>query len=74
MTGLVEHAEFHDAIGPGVGEGIEENGVDDTKDGTCGGDAESEGEDRSEGEGGALAEFAEGVAEVGEEGVHEHLG
>ena len=41
VAGCVEHAGFHEAIGAGVREGIDQNGVNDTEDGTCGGNAES---------------------------------
>jgi len=48
---------------------VDEDGVDDREDGGGGADAEGEREDGGGGEGGAFAEFAEGVAEVGED-VH----
>ena len=54
----------------GVGEWVDEDGVDDAEDGTGGADAEGEREDGRENEAGALAEFAGGVLEVGEERLH----
>ena len=73
LAGGVEHAWLHEAVGAGVGEGVDEDGVNDAEDGTCGGDAEGEGENGGEGEGGAFAEFAERGAQVGEKGVHMDL-
>ena len=62
----VEEMNDREAIGVAIGEGIDEDGVDDGEDGGGGADAEGEREDGGGGEGGAFAEFAEGVAEVGE--------
>ncbi len=70
VAGLVEEAELHDAVGTGVGEGIDEDGVNDGEDGACGADAEGEGEHGGEDEAGALAKFASGVLEVGEDRLH----
>ena len=47
-----------------------EYSVDNREDGGVGADAESESEDGDEGEAGALAEHARGVADVLEEGLH----
>ncbi len=58
------------AIGVGIGEGFEEDGVDDGEDGGVGSDAEGEGCDGGEGEGGVGDEDAEGIAEVAEEIAH----
>src|SRR5260370_36329761 len=60
-AGFIHQPNLHDALGPGVGEGVDENGVNDAEDGAGGADAESEGEDGGQGEAGALAEFAAGV-------------
>ena len=62
----IEEMNDREAIGVAIREGIDEDGVDDAEDGGGGADAECEGEDGGGGEGGAFAEFAEGVAEVGE--------
>ena len=70
VAGFIDEAELDHAVGAGVGEGIDEDGVNDGEDGACGADAEGEGEDGGEDEAGAFAEFASGVLEVGEEGLH----
>jgi hypothetical protein len=62
----IEEIDDREAVGVAIGEGIDEYGVDDGEDSGGGADAECEGEDGGESEGGAFAEFAEGVAEVGE--------
>jgi hypothetical protein len=61
-----------EAICVAVGVRIDEDGVDDAEDGGGGADAECEGEDGGDGEGGAFAKFAERVAEVGGD-VHASL-
>ena len=53
-----------------VGEGFEEDAVDDREEGGGGSDAEGEGEDGGEGEAGGLAELAKAVAYVLQERVH----
>jgi hypothetical protein len=53
-----------------VGEGFEENGVDDGEESGGGSNAQGEGEDGGDGEGGGLAELAEAVAEILQDGVH----
>src|SRR5216683_7907665 len=72
-AGFIHQPNLHNALGPGVRKWIDEDGVDDAEDGAGGAYAESEGEDGGQREAGALAEFAEGVAEIGEQGLHEHL-
>ncbi len=66
---FIEEAELHHAVGAGVGEGVDEDGVNDGEDGACGADAEGEGEHGGQDEAGALAEFAGGVLEVGEDEI-----
>jgi hypothetical protein len=66
----IQEVDLHDAVGVAVGVRVDEDGVDDGEDGGGGADAEGEREDGGEGECGAFAEFAEGVAEVG---VHASL-
>jgi hypothetical protein len=56
-----------------VGEGLEEDAVDDAEKGGGGSDAEGEGEDGGEGEAGGLAELAKAVAQVLQDGMHRHL-
>ena len=73
VAGCVDQAKLHDAIGAGVGERIDEDGVDDAEDGASGSNAEGEGEDGGQREAGALAEFASGVAQVGRQRLHGHL-
>lgn len=55
-------------------ERAEEDGVDDREDGGVGTDAESEGEDRDEGEGGRFFEETQGKAGVAKERVEERCG
>ncbi len=55
----------------GVGEGLDEGGVDEGEDGNAGSDAEREHEDGGDGEAGAAAELAEGVADVLDHGLEE---
>ncbi len=47
-----------------VGEGLQEDAVDEAEDGGGGADADGKGEDGGEGEAGGAADLAEGVAEV----------
>ena len=54
-------------IGRGVGQWLEQNGVDDAEDGGVRADAEGEGENRNRGEAGILAHHAERVTRVGDE-------
>src|SRR5260370_16296 len=61
------------AADDGVRKRVDEDSVDDAEDGAGGANAESEGEDGGQREAGTLAEFAEGVAEIREQGLHEHL-
>ena len=71
FAGFVDGAEGHYAVSVAVGEGVDEDGVDDAEDGAGGSDTEGKGENGGEGEAGAFAEFAEGVFEVGwEVGAH----
>src|SRR6266851_3870833 len=72
-AGFIHQPNLHNAVGPGVRKGVDEDGVNDAEDGARGAYAESEREDGGQGEAGALAEFAEGVAEVGEQRLHKHL-
>ena len=59
-----------EAAAVAVGEGLEEDAVDDAEESGGGSDAEGEGEDGGEGEAGGLAELAEAVAHVLKDGVH----
>ena len=59
-----------DTVGVGIGEGLEEDGVDDGEDGGVGSDAERDGGDGGEGERRIGDEHAEGVAEVVAEIAH----
>ena len=56
-----------EAAAVAVGEGFEEDAVDDAEEGGGGSYAEGEGEDGGEGEAGGLAELAQAVANVLEE-------
>ena len=62
---------LHDAVGVGIAERLEENGVDHGEDGGVGSDAEGDGGDGGDGEGGTGEEGAEGVAKVLPEIIHE---
>ncbi len=55
--------EGHEAVGVGVGKRLEEDGVDDREDGAVGADAQHQGEDDGEEEGGAFEEAAVGSSE-----------
>src|ERR1700730_18599939 len=57
----------------GAGERVQQYGVDPTEHGGAGADSESEREDGEGGEAEALAEDAESVGEVLEEGAHLNL-
>ncbi len=59
-----------EAAAVAVGEGLEEDGVYDGEESGGGSDAESESEDGGEGERGGLAELAETVAKILQDGVH----
>ena len=63
--------ELHDAVGLGIGERLEQDGVDDGKDGGVGSDAEGEGGDGGDGERRIGDQHAEGVAEVAEKVAHD---
>ena len=62
LAGLVREPNFHHAVGAGVGEGIDQDGVDDAEDGACGGDAEGEGEYGGQRKAGAVADLSCGIA------------
>jgi hypothetical protein len=64
------NTDGHEAVGVFDGERTEEEDVGEGEDGGVGADAESEGEDGDEGEAGGLAQHAQGVADVLEEGLH----
>jgi hypothetical protein len=64
---------FDDALWVNVGIRVDEDGVNYREDRRGGTDSQGEGEDGCDGEPGAFAEFAGGVAEVGEYGVHWYL-
>ncbi len=66
IAGFVEEPRLGHAVGAWIGERIDQDGVDDAKDSTCGAYAEGEGEDGGQDEAGALAKFAGGILEVGE--------
>ncbi len=66
VAGLIEKAELDHSVGAGVGEWVDQDGVNHAEDGACGADAESEGEDGGQDKAGALAEFAGGILEVGD--------
>lgn len=70
VASLVLEARLHEAIGAGVGEGVDEDGIDDAEDGARGCDAEGEREDRSDRKARALTELASGVAKVGAKRIH----
>ena len=70
VAGLIEEAELDHAIGVGIGEGVDKDGVNHGEDGACGADAEGEREDCGEDEAGSLAKFAGGVLEIGEDRLH----
>ena len=53
-----------EAAAVAIGEGFEEDAVDDAEESGGGSDAEGEGEDGGEGEAGGFAELAKTVAEV----------
>ena len=57
-------AEMDQGLGVDDGEVLEQDRVDEGKDGGIGADAEREGEDDGEGEAGSFAELAQGVTEV----------
>ena len=57
--------------GVGIGERLEQHGVDDGEDGGVGSDAEGQGGDGCDGEGWIREEHAEGVAEVMPEITHD---
>jgi hypothetical protein len=63
--------ELHNAVGLGVGEQLQEDGVDDGDDCGVGSDAEGDGGDGGQGEGRAPDEHAERVAEVLPEITHD---
>ena len=56
--------KLDEAVGSVEGERAEHGGVDEGEDGGVGADAEGEDEDGADGEGGVMAERAEGLAEV----------
>jgi hypothetical protein len=56
-----------------VGEGLEEDAIDDAEEGGGGSNAEGEGDDRGEGEGRGFVELAEAVTEILQDGVHRYL-
>ena len=62
--------ELHDALGLGIGERFQEDGVDDGEDSGVGSDAEGDSGDGGQGEGRARNEHAERVAEVLPEITH----
>ena len=66
VAGFVFQANFHHAIGPGIGERVDQDCVNHAEDGASSADAESEGEDCGQDEAGAFAEFARGILEVGD--------
>jgi hypothetical protein len=68
---LVDEDRVHDAVRVGVGEGVEQHGVDERE--HCGGgaDAEGERENGDGGEAGIAAQSAEAVADVAAELVEE---
>src|SRR6266851_2114416 len=72
-AGFIHQPNLHNALGAGVREWIDQDGVDDAEDGAGSANPERQREDCGQREAGALAEFAEGVAEIGEQGLHEHL-
>jgi len=53
-----------------IGEGFEEDAVDDREEGSGGSDAEGQSENGGEGEAGGLAELAEAVTQVLQDRVH----
>ena len=63
--------ELDHAVGVGIGEGLQQHGVDDGKDGGVGSAAEGERGDGGDGERRVGDEDAEGVAEVLPEVIHE---
>src|SRR5260370_22634377 len=72
-AGFIHQPNLYNAVGPGVRKWVDEDSVDDAEDGAGGANAECQGEDGGQREAGALAEVAEGVAEIGEQEWHEHL-
>ena len=56
--------ELDDAVGVGIGERLEQDGVDDGEDGGVGSDAKGQGCDGCDGEAGIFEEAAQGVLEV----------
>ena len=73
IAGFVHQAKLHDAIGAWVRERVKQDRIDDAENGACGSDPESEGEDRSEGKARPLTQFAGGKAQIGTQGLHQHL-
>ena len=63
--------ELDDAVGLGIGERLEQDGVDDGEDGGVGSDAEGESGDGRDGERRSGDERAEGVAQVAEKVAHD---
>ena len=63
--------ELDHAVGLGIGERLEQDGVDDGEDGGVGSDAEGEGGDGGDGEGRVRDEHAEGIFEVVPEIAHD---
>ena len=66
-SGGVHEGDLHDAIGAHVGEGIDQDAVDDAEDRARGAYPKGQREDRGEGEPRAAAQFARGIAKIGEE-------
>ncbi len=73
VSGLVGVADLHDdeAVGVRVGEGVEQDSVDDGEDGGGGADAEGESENGDGGEAGIFAQHAQSVTKILEESGQE---
>ena len=70
---MIEEVSAADAVGAGVGIGIDENGVDDAEDGGGGADAEGEGEDGEDGGEAGSGDETKGVTNiVRERHTHPH--
>ena len=69
-AGGVPEGDLHHAIGAHVGEGIDQDAVDDAEDRARGADPEGQREDRGEREARAAAQFPRRIAKIGDERAH----
>ena len=69
-AGIVPERELHHPIGAHVGEGIDQDAVDDAEDGARGAYPEGQREDRGEREPWAAAQFPRRITKIGDDRAH----